>query len=63
MPKHPQTTVRPTPLRRGEVERALNQLLPAETIEQFARETGFVRRERTIRPVAFLWTPVPRFTS
>jgi IS4 transposase len=61
MARHPQTPVRPTPLRRGEVEKALNQLLPAEKIEQFARETGFVRRERTIRPVAFLWTLVLDF--
>ncbi|MGC2035415.1 MAG: IS4 family transposase [Thermoplasmata archaeon] len=58
MPKHPSPQVRPTPLRRGEVEHALNQLLPAEQIERSARETGFVRRERTIRPVAFLWTLV-----
>jgi putative transposase len=61
MPKHPSPQVRPTPLRRGEVEHALNQLLPAEQIERSARETGFVRRERTIRPVAFLWTLVLDF--
>jgi IS4 transposase len=48
-------------LRRGEVEGALNQLLPPNKIDQFARESGFVRRERTIRPVAFLWTLVLDF--
>lgn len=39
----------------------MNQLLPAERIEQFARDSGFVRRERRIRPVAFLWTLVLDF--
>ena len=53
--------MRPTPLHRGEVEHALNLLLPSEAIERFARETGFVRRERTIRPVAFLWTLILDF--
>ncbi|HLM90798.1 MAG TPA: IS4 family transposase [Thermoplasmata archaeon] len=61
MPRHPPPPVRPTPLRRGEVEHALNLLLPSELIERFARETGFVRRERTIRPVAFLWTLILDF--
>ena len=55
MPRHPPTPVQPTPLRPGEVEEALTRLLPSETIEQFARETGFVRRERKVNPIAFLW--------
>jgi putative transposase len=61
MPKHPPTSVQPRPLRRGEVEETLNQLLPAEAIERFARESGFLRRERKIHPVAFLWTLVLDF--
>ncbi len=55
MPKLPQALVHAAPLRRGEVEDALTRLLPSEMIEQFARETGFVRRERKVHPVAFLW--------
>jgi putative transposase len=42
-------------LRPGEVEEALVRLLPSETVERFARETGFVRRERKVNAVAFLW--------
>jgi len=61
MPKHPLTSVRPRPLRRGEVEEALTRLLPTETIERFARESGFLRRERKIHAVAFLWTLVLDF--
>lgn len=48
------TPVRPIPLRAGEVEEALTRLLPSEKIEQFARETGFVRRERKINLVPCL---------
>lgn len=55
MPKHPAARVRPTPLKPGEVEEALLRLLPSETVQQLARETGFVRRERKVHPVAFLW--------
>ncbi|MGI0129592.1 MAG: IS4 family transposase [Thermoplasmata archaeon] len=61
MPEHPPTPVHPVPLRRGEVEEALTRLLPSEKIEQFARETGFVRRERKVHPVAFLWVLVLDF--
>ncbi len=61
MPSHPTTTVRPSPLRPGEVEEALARLLPSETIDQFARETGFIRRERKVNPIAFLWTLVLDF--
>lgn len=61
MPQHPSTPVRPTPLRDNEVEQALERLLPAETIATFARETGFVRRERKVDPVAFLWVLVLHF--
>jgi hypothetical protein len=53
--------VRPTPLQPGEVEEALTRLLPSEKIEQFARETGFVRRERKVHPIAFLWVLVLGF--
>jgi IS4 transposase len=53
--------VRPTPLQPGEVEEALTRLLPSEKIEQFARVTGFVRRERKIHPIAFLWVLVLGF--
>jgi IS4 transposase len=61
MPPHPPTPVRPTPLRPGEVEEALVRLLPSEKIDEFARETGFVKRERKIRPVPFLWVLVLDF--
>ena len=36
-------------------------LLPADTIRQFARESGFVVRKRKIDPVVFLWTLVLDF--
>jgi putative transposase len=61
MPRYPPTPVRPTPLRPGEVEEALARLLPSEKIVEFARETGFVERERKIQPVAFLWVLVLDF--
>ena len=61
MPRQSPTPVRPTPLRPGEVEEALARLLPSEKIEQFARETGFVRRERKVNPIAFLWVLVLGF--
>lgn len=61
MPKPPSRPVPPVRLKPGEVEEALTRLLPAETIEQFARETGFVRRERKVQPVAFLWVMVLSF--
>jgi putative transposase len=59
MPKHPPS--KPRPLRSGEVEETLGQLLPAERIDRFARESGFVRRERKVNSVAFLWTLVLDF--
>ena len=34
---------------------------PCEKIEQFARETGFARRERKVNPIAFLWVLVLGF--
>jgi putative transposase len=61
MPRHPRTPVRPTPLQPGEVEEALVRLLPSEKIDEFAQETGFVKRERKIRPVPFLWVLVLDF--
>jgi putative transposase len=61
MPQHPERPVRPRPLRHGAVEATLRQLLPPEKIQEFARETGFVRRERSVRPIAFLWTLVLDF--
>ncbi len=61
MSTHPSSPVRPPPLRRGQVEQALHQLLPADKIQELARETGFVRRARSVRPVAFLWTLVLDF--
>ena len=61
MPRQSPTPVRPTPLQPGEVEEALIRLLPSEKIEQFARETGFVRRERKVHPIAFLWVLVLGF--
>ncbi|MCI4323344.1 MAG: IS4 family transposase [Thermoplasmata archaeon] len=51
----------PTPLGRTAVQESLDQLLPADTIRQFARESRFVVRERTIDPVVFLWTLVLDF--
>ena len=61
MPRQSPIPVRPTPLQPGEVEEALTRLLPSEQIERFARETGFVRRERKINPIAFLWVLVLGF--
>ena len=61
MPQHPVSRARPVPLQPGEVEEALARLLPSEKIVEFARETGFVKRERKIQPVAFLWTLVLDF--
>jgi putative transposase len=61
MARRPPNPVRPTPLRADEVEQALDQLLPEETIETFARETGFVQRERKVNAVAFLWVLVLHF--
>ena len=61
MPRHLPHPVQPTPLRPGEVEEALTRLLPSEKIVEFARETGFVEREREVRPVAFLWVLVLDF--
>ncbi|MGI0128926.1 MAG: IS4 family transposase [Thermoplasmata archaeon] len=61
MPKHPPAPVRPVPFERGQIEEALTRLLPSETIERFARETGFVERERKVQPVAFLWVLVLHF--
>jgi putative transposase len=61
MPRHPSGPVQPVPFERGQVEEALIRLLPSETIERFARETGFVERERKVKPVAFLWVLVLHF--
>jgi putative transposase len=61
MPRRPPSPLRPTPLRPGEVEEALVRLLPSEKIVEFARETGFVKRERKIRPIPFLWVLVLDF--
>lgn len=58
MPRQSPTLVRSIPLPPGE---ALTRLLPSERIEQFARETGFVRRERTVHPITFLWVRVLGF--
>ncbi len=55
MPRHPPTPVQPVPFERDQVEEALTHLLPSEKFERFARETGFVERERKVQPVAFLW--------
>lgn len=43
----------PAPRREGEEK--LSRHLSSEKIVQFAREKGCVERERTIRPVPFLW--------
>ncbi|MGI0129771.1 MAG: IS4 family transposase, partial [Thermoplasmata archaeon] len=51
----------PVPFERGQVEEALTRLLPSDKIEQFARETGFIERERKVQPVAFLWVLVIHF--
>ncbi len=61
MPRRPSSSVQPVPFERGQVEEALARLLSSETIEQFARETGFVQRERKVQPVAFLWVLVIHF--
>jgi putative transposase len=61
MPRQSPAPVRPTPLRPGEVEEALARLLPSDRIDQFARETGFVRRERKVNPIALLWVRVLGF--
>lgn len=61
MARHPSNSVQPVPFERGQLEQALTRLLPSETVEQFARETGFVQRERKVQPVAFLWVLVLHF--
>ena len=58
MPRQSPTLVRSIPLPPGE---ALTRLLPSEKIELFARETGFVRRERNVHPITFLWVLVLGF--
>lgn len=61
MPRHPSPSVQPVPFERGQAEEALTRLLPSKTIDQFARETGFIERERKVQPVAFLWVLVLHF--
>lgn len=61
MPRHALAPVRPVPFERGQVEETLTRLLPSNLIEQFARETGFIERERKVQPVAFLWVLVLHF--
>jgi len=54
MPRHSSSSVRPVPLELGQVEEARARLLPSETIERYARETGLIEREWKVQPVAFL---------
>lgn len=42
---------------------ALDEMFPPEEIGEVARETGFVGRERAIRPVAFFWVLVLGYTT
>ncbi len=51
----------PNHLEPGAIEESLTRLLPTDTIQQIARDTGFVVRERKVDPVAFLWTLVLDF--
>ena len=51
----------PTHLEPEAIEQRPTRLLPTATIQQIARETGFVVRERKVDPVAFFWTLVLGF--
>ena len=54
-------SLRPTPLKRGEVEGALRELISDSEIKRIAKETGFIERERKIKPVPFFWALVLGF--
>ena len=43
-------------LKDKEVEGALCHLFPSPWLKEQARQTGMVKRERKINPVAFFWT-------
>ncbi|ABZ84136.1 transposase, is4 family [Heliomicrobium modesticaldum Ice1] len=45
----------------GLIEEALSKLFPKEWVSEVAAETGFVKRERKISPVVFLWALVLGF--
>ncbi len=57
----PRRSLRPTPLEKGEVEQTLRQLVPDSEIKRIAKETGFVERERKVKPVPFFWAIVLGF--
>ena len=44
-----------------DIKNELEQLLPEEKIVQIAKETGFIKRERIIDPVPFLWALILGF--
>ncbi len=52
---------RPAYLNSVEIPRELDRLLPAETVERLARESGLIKRRRIVEPVALLWTLVLGF--
>ena len=40
-------------MEKREVEQTLRQLVPDSEIQRIARETGFIERERKVKPVPF----------
>jgi putative transposase len=60
-PTRPRHSLRPVPLEKGAVEGTLRELIPDSEIKRIAKETGFIERERKIKPVPFFWALVLGF--
>ena len=58
-------TSRPLPASKyldpDEIPRSLESLFPQETVEEIARETGFIVRQRKVEPYLFFWSLVLGF--
>ena len=52
---------RPKYLNPPDIPAELERLFPEETIKRIARDTGFIKRERVVHPVAFFWAVVLGF--
>jgi hypothetical protein len=52
MPRNLSSSAQPAPFEPGQIKEAPTHLLASEKIEQFARESGFVERERKVRAAA-----------
>lgn len=52
---------RPKHLNPPDIPAELERLFPEETIKRIARDTGFIKRERVVHPVAFFWAVVLGF--